>query len=72
MKNAGRECWCGNELIGSPEERSQAECNMDCAGDNTQKCGAGARISLYRNTEFVPEQQPPPVTQVGNYYALGW
>ncbi|KAI5199776.1 hypothetical protein E4T39_06075 [Aureobasidium subglaciale] len=41
----GSECWCANT---APSTSTKAtDCNMPCAGDNTQTCGAGNRLSVY-------------------------
>jgi hypothetical protein len=49
----GRECYCGNTLNGSTK-RDSSECSFPCAGDDTQKCGAGDRLSIYRKTIVQP------------------
>ena len=43
----GSECYCGL-TIPSPAP-AEAECNKPCAGDASQACGAGYRLSLYSN-----------------------
>ncbi|TFK35777.1 WSC domain-containing protein, partial [Crucibulum laeve] len=42
----GDECWCDNYL---PFGQLQADtdCNMPCAGDGSELCGAGNRMVLY-------------------------
>lgn len=46
-----RECWCGNTLSGGSDlAASQDDCNMPCAGDGSQFCGAGNRLELYMDT----------------------
>lgn len=42
-----RECYCGNSLAASSSEAPDSECNMLCAGDATEYCGAGNRLELY-------------------------
>lgn len=42
-----RECFCGNSLASSSVEAPDSECNMLCAGDSTEYCGAGNRLELY-------------------------
>ncbi|KAK1754788.1 putative fungistatic metabolite [Echria macrotheca] len=46
----GRECYCSNSLHPSSTESDQNECDMSCAGDPTQFCGAGNRLELYMTT----------------------
>ena len=43
-----KECFCGNN---APEKivPKQSECNMDCSGDKSQKCGGGNRMNVYKN-----------------------
>ena len=55
----GRECYCANDLHGSSQKADETGCNMSCAGEATEYCGAGARIELYsttatRSTSTVP------------------
>ncbi|KAK6526114.1 hypothetical protein TWF281_011151 [Arthrobotrys megalospora] len=51
----GRECWCGNDLNpAATPASSPSSCNMPCAGDNGQTCGAGGYIELYSSGVPVP------------------
>ncbi|KAH7276186.1 hypothetical protein B0J15DRAFT_476657 [Fusarium solani] len=54
----GRECYCGY----APKTRSaiapDGDCRMPCAGDASQKCGAGNRISIWNNTLYMPMASP--------------
>ncbi|EGS17224.1 uncharacterized protein CTHT_0065420 [Thermochaetoides thermophila DSM 1495] len=43
----GRECYCGNSLNAGSTEAPLSECNMVCAGDQFEYCGAGNRLDLY-------------------------
>ena len=43
----GRECYCGNTLDASSTPASEGDCNMICAGDKYEYCGAGDRLELY-------------------------
>lgn len=49
MENA-HECRCGNEIQSSGDNTPVAEsdCNMPCAGDKSETCGARARMYLYK------------------------
>jgi hypothetical protein len=53
----GRECWCGNTLgaIGSVPVAVD-QCNMPCADNATETCGAGLRLNIYQ-----PDEPPKPV-----------
>ncbi|KAK7042275.1 putative fungistatic metabolite [Favolaschia claudopus] len=44
------ECYCGNSFQGGDTgggTLDDGSCTMNCAGDATQKCGAGFRLSAY-------------------------
>lgn len=45
----GRECYCGNSLNegSSMTGIAQTDCNMPCAGNSSQACGAGNRLTMY-------------------------
>lgn len=40
-----RECYCGN--VAPAEAADPEDCNMPCAGDAAEMCGAGMRLSVY-------------------------
>ena len=42
------ECWCGNKKPSSDLVKPSSECNIPCTGDNSQICGGGCRINVYR------------------------
>lgn len=52
------ECYCGNAFAGGSTGGGsvppESECNMACAGDATQTCGAGSRLSVYTSGQTVP------------------
>jgi len=41
----GNECWCGNKLDQS--RLGSMRCTMPCAGDSSQFCGNGQKLSVY-------------------------
>ena len=43
---AGYACLCG-DTFGKHGKKPDSECNTNCPGDNTQKCGAGWRNAVY-------------------------
>ena len=47
------ECYCGNALDSTAESTASSECNMKCSGNAGEFCGAGNRLSLYKNTNYV-------------------
>ena len=46
--NYGSECWCGNDEPPRSKFAIAADCNMECPGDRTQKCGGGWRMNVYK------------------------
>jgi hypothetical protein len=50
----GSECWCSNtKPDNSTLASASTECNMACAGDSTQTCGAGNRLSVVVDNNWV-------------------
>jgi len=47
----GVECFCGNEWPSSKLKVGMSECNMNCGGDEKQKCGASWRINISKTFE---------------------
>ncbi|KAL0934763.1 uncharacterized protein CTRU02_209354 [Colletotrichum truncatum] len=41
------ECYCGTALDGASTKVAGTECSMSCGGNNSQKCGAANRISVF-------------------------
>ncbi|KAL0943523.1 LysM domain-containing protein [Colletotrichum truncatum] len=50
----GRECWCGNNLGIGAVAAPSVECNMACAGNSREKCGAANRINVYSTLATTP------------------
>lgn len=45
----GQECYCGSEpATGSIKVANQADCSFECPGDDTELCGAGNRLNMYK------------------------
>jgi hypothetical protein len=65
-----RECFCGNVLHSSSTEAPQADCNMVCAGDPFEYCGAGNRLELY-STTATPTATLEHKPTVGPYTFVG-
>lgn len=42
-----QECWCFDSISSSLQKTIELECQMRCTGDNTYRCGAGYRLSVY-------------------------
>ena len=49
------ECYCGNTLDSTAAAAPETDCNMGCSGDTAQACGAGSRLTVFRN----PNVKPP-------------
>ena len=43
-----KECWCGKEAPSKDRIVEMKECNMDCQGDSSIKCGAGMRMNVFQ------------------------
>ncbi|KAH7376045.1 WSC domain-containing protein [Plectosphaerella cucumerina] len=46
-----QECYCGNALFTGGVIANELDCNTPCAGNGTQPCGGGSRLTLYLTTE---------------------
>lgn len=53
----GDECYCGEKVDEAATKADDSECSMACAGDATQPCGAGNRLSVFSGA--VSEPAPP-------------
>ena len=47
-----KECYCGNNVPRKVASK-QSECNMDCSGDKSQKCGGGNRMNVYLSAGII-------------------
>ncbi|KAF3223098.1 hypothetical protein TWF679_004294 [Orbilia oligospora] len=52
------ECFWGNILKSSSVPAASGDCNAACAGDSSQICGGGNRLSLYTNGDYHEPQEP--------------
>jgi hypothetical protein len=43
----GAECYCGSQLSASSTKQADSDCNMVCAGNSSEYCGASDRLNLY-------------------------
>ncbi|KAL8724532.1 MAG: hypothetical protein Q9181_006783, partial [Wetmoreana brouardii] len=56
-----KQCFCDNSLInGGKPAAADTECNMACAGNSAEKCGAGNRMSIYSKGSLMVRQAPAP------------
>ncbi|KAI1352516.1 heme peroxidase [Xylaria sp. FL0043] len=44
----GRECYCGQFIDSRSNVTDDGDCNMMCAGDETEYCGGSNRLEMYR------------------------
>lgn len=44
----GQECFCSNTLATTSATANEDDCNMACAGNAQELCGAGDRLSAYK------------------------
>ncbi|KAL2269755.1 hypothetical protein VTJ83DRAFT_1939 [Remersonia thermophila] len=65
----GRECWCANSLSAQPV--SDAECSLACAGNSAETCGAGDRLDVYINDDYVPPAGVPSPATLADFDYLG-
>ena len=52
----GQECYCGNTLangLGQPLS-DDSQCNMPCAGDNSEQCGGNWVMNLFKSQTSAP------------------
>jgi hypothetical protein len=48
----GRECYCGNAIAANAQPIG-GECTMPCSGDSTLTCGAGDRLEIFLNDQYI-------------------
>lgn len=41
------ECYCADTITAGSAQAPETDCKMSCAGNNSEICGAGSRLSLY-------------------------
>ena len=46
------ECFCGNKMPKTIAPK-QSDCNMDCSGDKSQKCGGPNRMNVYLSAGII-------------------
>ncbi|KDR73046.1 hypothetical protein GALMADRAFT_142739 [Galerina marginata CBS 339.88] len=64
------ECYCGNVVTAGGTNATATDCNMACAGNATEPCGAGNRLDLFWNGK-TPPPAPKTVPSVGKWVSLG-
>ncbi len=62
----GRECYCGDVLNGTAA--AARDCSFPCAGNATELCGAGLRLSLYEAHGTAQLRFPKVISSQGATY----
>jgi hypothetical protein len=66
----GGECWCANGFGNGAITAPATDCNFPSAGNATETCGAGNRLSVY-NTAGAAPAPPAHVITAGAYTRFG-
>lgn len=65
----GRECYCGDAFKGGAVETLESECSMLCPGGiQCDYCGAGNRLSVYRNSRINVDPSSSAFTTASSTY----
>lgn len=56
------QCFCDDFIRYSSSLVSDSQCNMACAGNSAENCGAGSRLSMYSNGTMTPYILPETQT----------
>ena len=49
----GHECWCGHVAPPADVIVPLSECNLDCPGDSTEKCGGVWRMNVFETRQGI-------------------
>ncbi|PNH43049.1 hypothetical protein VD0004_g4372 [Verticillium dahliae] len=61
-----QQCFCGNSIINNGvKASSDSQCNTPCAGDSTQMCGGGDRMTIISGGP--PRVRGPPSPQLSGF-----
>ncbi|KAF2799827.1 WSC domain-containing protein 2 [Melanomma pulvis-pyrius CBS 109.77] len=58
----GTECYCGNALPPFAAPYPDSECNMPCAGNRAELCGAGYRLTVFKSLTLYPAPSNPAIS----------
>lgn len=61
---------CGNHIASTTANAPATDCNMPCAGNAAEVCGAGLRLNLFWSGQTPPAPPSIPAT-IGNWTSLG-
>lgn len=62
------QCYCGYVLNAAAVQEPATDCNMVCAGNETEYCGGSWRLTVYASTTLAPPSIP---STVAGYTSLG-
>lgn len=63
---------CGSKLSAAATlAADDTECSFACPGNDFQKCGAGNRLSVYKNENIVTPAGPSAKAKAGSYVSAG-
>ncbi|RFU73805.1 wsc domain-containing, partial [Trichoderma arundinaceum] len=67
-----KQCFCGNNIVnGGVKATAATQCNTPCAGDSSEICGGGGRMSIISKGPPTVQAPPGPVQIVGNWTYQG-
>lgn len=67
-----RQCFCGKQIVnGGKKAASDSECNTPCAGDSSENCGGGGRMSIMSLGTPSVAMPPAAIPMVGNWKYQG-
>jgi len=67
------ECYCDNHLYNGAAPTAESDCNIPCAGNPVEMCGAGGRMSIYYTGNLTSYRAPATQTTglPGNWQYAG-
>ena len=57
----GSECWCGNTYPNPTSLASDKDCSFPCSGRASELCGAGDRLTMFKNNVQTPLPSNPSI-----------
>ncbi|KAG8801479.1 hypothetical protein FRC17_006644, partial [Serendipita sp. 399] len=63
----GRECFCGNAIVGYSEPSSSGICNMSCTGNVDRMCGGRDAINIYVKDNYQYKRGPAVLESYNGY-----
>ncbi|KAI1279043.1 WSC domain-containing protein [Xylaria sp. FL0933] len=66
----GRECYCGNSFQSGSVPAPSSDCSQPCAGNATEVCGNGNRLSVYAVNGTASQPASPTSTSVTTTVAV--